>query len=198
MKAMKSMSWQLMNERFPLRRQRRSPLRALSAITLGTAALTAIVSAVVAPAATAFFYPFDLEPDIVDYEACATDLISEGVDGSTAADVCGRALRPEDLGKCVVGVARESLAVEEVLTACTRVRRPDELAGCFNDIRGIDTIAAEANVLDNCRRSLLPTRYANCVIGLRQEIEFSTDEAMTSCLAAGDRPRNTLPIFQPY
>lgn len=194
---MKFTNWQPMKESTEPS-TRRGGWRWGTTVAATTIALTAGLGTTWVPTAHAFFYPFDLEPDAGDFEACAANLTAEGVDEALAAAVCGRALHPEDLGACVVEMDYEALSVDAVLSACTQVRRPDELAGCFNDIRGQDTAVAEANVLDNCRRSLLPERFANCVVGLRQEVMLSTDEVMASCIAAGDRPRNVLPSFERF
>lgn len=171
----------------------RSPLSKFASCALAAATLTLLV----APSARAWFFDSDLNPDAADYESCAAGLVGEGIAPEEAALACGVALKPDALAECVTDVDRQSMAAVDVLDACRRVRRPDELASCFNDIRQTDEASTPENVLSNCRRSLLPSRFANCVIGLRREITFSTDAAMASCIAAGDRPRNVLPNFRP-
>jgi hypothetical protein len=143
---------------------------------------------------------FDLDPDAADFQDCAGALLDEGIDPEVVALACGTARQPDDLADCVVGINDPTLTPDAILSACRRVRRPIELAGCFNQIQE-DRQAGEtteaANVLENCRLSLLPERFADCVIGLRDEIEFPVSAAMDSCIAAGDRPRNVIPNFQP-
>jgi hypothetical protein len=49
--------------------------------------------------------------------------------------------------------------------------------------------------LDNCRSSLLPLRFADCTLGLNQEIpNYPVQLAMTSCLSAEDNPSELLPV----
>jgi hypothetical protein len=48
--------------------------------------------------------------------------------------------------------------------------------------------------LDSCRSSLLPLRFADCTIGLYQQIpNYPVQVAMTSCLSAEDNPTELLP-----
>lgn len=173
----------------------RSPLSKYASYALAAATLMVLV----VPPARAIFYDFDydLNPPERDYRECAAGLIGEGIAPEEAAQACGIALNPKNLADCVTGIDNEALTATAVLDACRRVRRPSEMAQCFNDISGIDSTSTAVNVLDNCRRSLLPQRFANCVVGLREEIDFSTDIAMDSCIAAGNRPRNVLPSFRP-
>lgn len=133
-----------------------------------------------------------------DYELCAASLREAGVADADAAAACARALSPQDVARCVVQAkVGSALTANDFLAACRRVRRPVELATCFTRIRTADTTAAEGEVLENCRRSLLPERFSNCVVGLRANIQFSTAEALQTCIAAGDRPQNVLPSFIP-
>jgi len=172
----------------------RSPLSKYASYALAAATLSVLA----APSAQAIFFDdYDLDPSEEDYRSCAAGLIGEGIDPQVAADACGIALRPENLAACVTGIEDESLTASVVLESCQRVRRPEEMASCFNEIRGLEMPSTATNVLENCRRSLLPNRFANCVVGLQTEIAFSTDEAMESCIAAGDRPLNVLPSFRP-
>jgi len=41
---------------------------------------------------------------------------------------------------------------------------------------------------DNCRRSLLPTRYAECTFDLAGIAKISNENAMKSCIAAEFNP----------
>jgi len=143
---------------------------------------------------------FDLDPDAGDFQECAAAMLNAGLSPEIAAFACGTARQPDDLADCVIAINDVSLAPVDVLSACRRTRRPIELAGCFNQIQedseGSETTVA-SDVLDNCRRSLLPERFADCVIGLRDEIDFPVGAAMDNCIAAGDRPRTVIPNFQP-
>jgi hypothetical protein len=135
-----------------------------------------------------------------DYQKCAAGLLGAGVAETDAADACGGALYPRDLSSCVTEISSQSgIAINDALSGCRRVRRPPELASC---VVGINKVSSEGtvilNVLDNCRRSLLPVRFSNCVVGLRNQADtFSTEAAMTSCIAASQRPREVLPSFIP-
>jgi hypothetical protein len=60
------------------------------------------------------------------------------------------------------------------------------------DINGQDGAVA-SDVLDRCRRSLLPARFSECVVGLVAEISASTGSAMESCIAATDPEQDRLP-----
>jgi hypothetical protein len=53
------------------------------------------------------------------------------------------------------------------------------------------------NILDHCRRSLLPIRFSECVNGLSREVDFSTSRALDTCIAAEDFPRELSPTPPP-
>ncbi|NJR64434.1 MAG: hypothetical protein HC772_02485 [Leptolyngbyaceae cyanobacterium CRU_2_3] len=92
------------------------------------------------------------------------------------------------------------LTSADALSNCQRVRRPVELATCVVDIGAIDSSSETAsllNVVDHCRRSLLPARFSACVVGLRSQVDFPTETALSNCIAATNRPRNVLPDFLP-
>ncbi|NJL22790.1 MAG: hypothetical protein HC895_21355 [Leptolyngbyaceae cyanobacterium SM1_3_5] len=86
---------------------------------------------------------------------------------------------------------------EAIIAGCRQVRRPIELADCVVDIRAATTDPTETDILNSCRRSLLPRRYGNCVVGLARSTEISGVSALGSCIQAGDRPRNLRPSFVP-
>lgn len=167
----------------------RSPLVRLSLISLATAALFAPSSASA---------QLSTRVRTIDYETCASSLTDKGIADIDAADACAAALYPQDLAQCVSRIddGTEITAID-ALSGCRQVRRPLELATCVNEIDDAATDTESFLVLDNCRRSLLPIRYSACVVGLSREIDFSTPEALETCIAAGDRPRNVLPSFIP-
>jgi len=137
--------------------------------------------------AGAFFDFGSYDVDERDYATCADNLLGKGISEPTAASACARALYPLDLSRCVDRIdSNNTLAATEVLSACQRVRRPLELATCYNEIETGDAAAARSDVLDHCRRSLLPERFSSCVVGLRRETTLSTASAMTTCIDAGD------------
>jgi hypothetical protein len=169
-------------------------LSALATLTLTTAGMLATSL----PAHALFYGPTRLVPRASDFEACANRLLGAGISAEEAARACARALDPGDLSRCVsrieTGTEVDAIAA---LDACKRVRRPIEMASCVVDIDSAREDAVALDVLDHCRRSLLPTRFSACVIGLSREIDFSTASAMSTCIAAGDRPSEFNASFEP-
>jgi hypothetical protein len=166
---------------------------------LGTLALTTIgMVATSLPAQALIYGPTRIVPPVAEFETCARRLLDAGISPEVAANACAGALHPGDLSQCVSHIqdGTEILAID-ALDACKRVRRPIEMASCVVDIDSAHDDAVALDVLDHCRRSLLPTRFSACVIGLSREIDFSTASAMTTCIAAGDRPTEFDPTFEP-
>lgn len=125
---------------------------------------------------------------------CASSLISNGVAKSAAASACSDALKPSDLASCVVTIAGNSdIKGDDALQSCYRVRRPDELASCVTTISSGLEKAKSMMALDSCRRSLLPTRYAECTVDLAGISQISNEEAMKSCIAAEFNPGEVAP-----
>lgn len=167
----------------------RSRLARFSALSLVTSGLTllgmpsALAESLFAPTP---FSSYDFTPDAPDFAFCAGSLVDEGIAPETAAAACADALHPRELGRCVARIDRGAIAASDVLSACERVRRPLDLASCFNEIKDDDTAAILGDVLETCRRSLLPERFAECVVGLRREVTLTTAAAMTTCISATD------------
>jgi hypothetical protein len=131
-----------------------------------------------------------------DYETCTSRLIDAGVAVDAAAGACGQALHPADLASCTVDVAGVGdLGAEQALLACQSDRRPKELASCVTDIHGQLAVDNSTSVLNNCRRSVLPVRFADCVIGVAKAAELAVAESMAQCSAAGYRPEDVAPTF---
>lgn len=129
-----------------------------------------------------------------DYQLCAAQLLRVRVSPEAAADACAAALYPRDLTICVVRINRETnIPAADALSRCRQVRRPRDLATCAINISTRTQGSAGADVLDNCRRSLLPVRFAQCVVGLNREIDFSVDRAMSTCIDGSDQPREFYP-----
>jgi hypothetical protein len=134
-----------------------------------------------------------------DYRDCAAGLKQAGIAEADIASACGAALYPRDISTCVTRIGSgTAIAATDALSNCRRVRRPVELATCVVDISktGVDKPVL-LEVLDSCRRSLIPRRFSNCVVGLRGEVNASITDALTSCIAASNRPRAVLPSFEP-
>lgn len=129
-----------------------------------------------------------------DYQLCARELLRLRISPEVAADSCAAALYPKDLTTCVYKInQRTNIAAVDALNTCRQVRKPRELANCAINI-SVGTQGAEGgDVLDNCRRSLLPVRFAECVVGLNREIDISAAQAMATCIDGSDRPRDFYP-----
>ena len=133
-----------------------------------------------------------------DYGRCADDLIALDIEVDTAAAACALAFRPTEVSNCVTDVVFISdVSPVSALSACSRDRRPDEVAACVTNIHQWLVIPSSQLVLDRCHRSLLPEQYADCVIGLTAELDYTTEESLSRCIAAGYRPENIAPTFIP-
>lgn len=134
----------------------------------------------------------------LDYDACARELLGAGVDAEAAAIACAGAYRPTDVSSCVTGVLDAAdVTPTAALTACSRDRRPDEVATCVADIHNALVVDDSQGVLDRCHRTILPKRYAACVIGIVSEVDYTTEDALATCIAAGYRPLNVTPTYIP-
>ena len=127
---------------------------------------------------------------------CADTLISSGVGKLAAASACSDAYKPEDLASCVDQIIATNVEGNEALQACYRVRRPDELASCVTTISSNIEAEQSTLALDSCQRSLLPERHAECTLDLASIAEISSEEAMTSCLAAEITPGEVAPATE--
>ncbi|HEY9639409.1 MAG TPA: hypothetical protein V6C57_02940 [Coleofasciculaceae cyanobacterium] len=182
----------------------RSPSRILSKAHLIRLSITQLATAGLLAAAlpaTALTYDSTYRSTSRDYGTCVTQMKGTGVVDADAASACAAALYPKDLSSCVVNIdSRTTLTAADALSSCRRVRRPVELATCVVDIGAIDSskdTTSLLNVMDHCRRSLLPVRFSACVVGLRSQASFSTETALSDCIAATNRPRDVLPNFLP-
>jgi len=130
---------------------------------------------------------------------CAAELVRFAALSQEAASVaCAQALAPKELSRCVLKISELTpTRAQDALFACFKVRRPLELAGCVHDIHEKTQKPDAAAVIDHCRRSLLPLRFSDCVVGLSREIDFSPPKALRTCIAAEDFPRNLYPNFVP-
>ena len=138
------------------------------------------------------------------FDACVGEMIKGGVTGEQAATACADALIPKELSKCVQKIREKTdLPAEDVLQNCYQVRRPVDLASCVTDINAkilqptTDNKQAMLSMaLNSCRSSLLPRRYADCVIGVNQGVpDMSPDKIMDTCLSAEDFPRDLFPAY---
>ena len=129
-----------------------------------------------------------------DIGSCADNLIVDGVAKLSAAAACSDALEPKLLASCVTDITTgTNIKGDDALQSCYRVRRPDELASCVTDISGSLKSGKSEMALDGCRRSLLPTHYADCTLDLASISDISSEEAMKSCIAAEFTPSKVNP-----
>ncbi len=129
-----------------------------------------------------------------NFRLCASELLEAGIAAPVAADACAAALYPRDLTICVVRIDRETnIAAADALETCRQVRRPKDLAKCVVNISNGTQNAVVRDILDNCRLSLLPVRFSECVVGLNKEVDFSAGQVMATCIDASDRPRDLYP-----
>ena len=137
-------------------------------------------------------------PDSGSYRNCASGLLSAGISPEAAAPACAGALNPQDVGRCVVQItSRTEIAADSALASCRQVRRPIEVSRCVVDINTNTQGQAVPGVLDYCTRSLLPERFADCVVGLGREIQFASNQGLETCISANDRPLSFEPTFIP-
>ncbi len=133
-----------------------------------------------------------------DYRICAARLLSAGVPAQSLSQACAQALRPGELASCVASIHRHTeLGVLDALSSCKGARRPEELATCVVGISRNTKEPANPAVLNYCNRSLLPLNFAQCVVGLRLEIDVPPAQAMDTCIDASDRISGVLPSFIP-
>jgi hypothetical protein len=132
------------------------------------------------------------------YRECAADLLQSGLSPEVAATGCSEALSPRELGRCVTRISREQDGfAQNAFTACRQVRRPVELSTCFVLIRNELEDTTAANVLDNCRRSLLPDRYSDCVLGISRATDLASTTVLNACISGADYPRDFGSILIP-
>ncbi|MBF2063758.1 MAG: hypothetical protein IGS39_04920 [Calothrix sp. C42_A2020_038] len=131
-----------------------------------------------------------------DYRACAGRLLRLGVTPEVASQACAGVLRPREFSNCVTRIQKQTqVAAIDILPSCRSARRPEDLATCVVGISTNRNEAFDPSVFNYCGRSLLPVRFASCVVGLRREIDFSKVQAMDTCIDASDRLGGLLPSF---
>jgi hypothetical protein len=130
------------------------------------------------------------------FSSCVRNLVGSGIAEDQAGTACADALVPRDLSACVQRVTNNtSLEAEDALQACYRVRRPRDLSSCVVRIsNNVDNAKSDVLALDNCRRSLLPDRYSECVVALNANLtDISASQAMETCISAEAFPHNVFP-----
>ncbi len=133
-----------------------------------------------------------------DYRVCAGRLLALNISPEVVSQACSSTLRPRDLSGCVASIQKQTeLSATDALSTCRTARRPSELATCVVGISKSTKEPANPAILNYCNRSLLPIRFAQCVVGLRAEIDFPSAQAMDSCIDASERIGNLSPTFIP-
>ncbi|GAB1537697.1 hypothetical protein NUACC21_03480 [Scytonema sp. NUACC21] len=133
-----------------------------------------------------------------DFRVCAARLLSVGIAAETASQACAEALRPGDLSSCVTKIERQTeIEAVDALPTCRQARRPEDLATCVTGISRYSREAVNPAILNYCGRSLLPVRFAECVVGLRAEIDFASNQALDTCIDASGKLTGVLPTFIP-
>lgn len=117
-----------------------------------------------------------------EYQRCASNLLTAGVAAESASVACAQALHPQELSECVFYIRKHTpVLAPDALAGCVRVRRPMQLAECVIDINRNTQDAIPTAVLDNCRRSVIPTRFSECVVGLSRQVNLPPSQAMETC-----------------
>jgi hypothetical protein len=133
-----------------------------------------------------------------DYRACAGRLLRLGINAETASQACAEVLRPREFSTCVTKIQKQTqVAAADILPSCRLARRPDDLATCVVGISASKKEAFDPSIFNYCNRSLLPLRFAQCVVGLRNQVDFSAVQAMDTCIDASDKLGGLLPSFVP-
>jgi hypothetical protein len=150
------------------------------------------------------------------FDVCVEEMVNSAIPRENAGTACSSALIPKELSQCVSQIRGNiNLQPEAVLENCYRVRRPVDLANCVVDINADfpvkPTTTAEENgaetgassphslamqVLQSCRESLLPGRYSECVTGVSRTAGDTPEQALKTCLAAEDFPRDLFPAYR--
>lgn len=156
----------------------------------------------------AMVVPTDPAQAFNQFDVCVSELLDREIAQTTALRACAEALKPKDLSLCVLRIGSQTaVTADEALAACFQVRRPLELADCAININNsalepyISKPEADTSVqqptalvaLTNCRRSLLPKRYAECVIAASRNTNLSPATAMDTCISAEDYPSVLFP-----
>ncbi|MGB3137727.1 MAG: hypothetical protein WBG38_17035 [Nodosilinea sp.] len=131
-----------------------------------------------------------------EFEGCTSTLIEAGIEAASAAGACGKTLRPADLSSCTLDITLTAdVSGEQALGACQGDRRPQDLATCVSDIHQVLEVANSTAVLNSCRRSVLPMRFADCVVGVAAAADLAVTNALFQCSTASYLPEDVAPTF---
>lgn len=121
------------------------------------------------------------------FSICAVELQRSGIAPDKAGNACAHALDPQELSLCVIKIGYlTSIKGEDALNNCMKVRRPVEFATCITDIHYEINTADINTVMDHCRRSLLPNRFSECVIGINRYLSLSPADSLHQCISTDE------------
>lgn len=133
-----------------------------------------------------------------NYDICAGDLTKLNIPPEIVAERCSKMLHPEEFSSCVVDISQQTdIIPSDALDNCSKVRRPLDLATCTIQISNVAPTVEAPNIIENCRRSLLPVRFSDCVLGLNNQTELAIADSLAICIDARDPVRNLDPTFIP-
>ncbi|MBE9200647.1 MULTISPECIES: hypothetical protein [unclassified Nodularia (in: cyanobacteria)] len=133
-----------------------------------------------------------------DYRVCTARLLNLGITEQAVSQGCAKALRPRDLSACVVKINQQTqISPVDALSSCEQARRSEDFSTCVVGITTNTPGVVHTAVLNYCGRSLLPERFAQCVVGLRSEIDLPPTQAMDTCIDASDRVSGFSPASAP-
>jgi hypothetical protein len=138
-----------------------------------------------------------LEPK--DLSKCVSEIRADTpIKPENALDACYQVRRPRDLASCVVDIHADAL---ETQSETPQSQTSNQTKAMTVGQTQSPPVEREANLslvaLDSCRRSLLPDRYSECVVGLSDTVPKITPiNAMNTCLSAEDFPRDLFPAYQ--
>lgn len=133
-----------------------------------------------------------------DYNRCIRKLTEAGpnLDPVFIANSCAYVLVPADLGDCTHQITRHwGEDPQRVIEACRQVRRPIELGDCTVLVAARNSDLNWKDSLARCERSLLPRRFASCVVAVNDRLNLPTSQASEICLDGRDRPRDLYPAY---
>ena len=174
----------LWNQISPATEPRQTP-RWASVVATGLTAAALLTAGLPMSPAEAISINLKFQQNKNAYRICAQDMVKVGIAPQAAAAACAAAQHPKDISQCVTQINKKTqVASMDALFNCRRVRRPAELATCVVDINSKAQGAPITSVLDHCRRSLMPQRFSECVVGLSKELKFPTEQILATCIDA--------------
>jgi len=166
------------------------------AMTLPSAAQNAFITS--GQSKNYYAYPYSYL-SAGDYRDCAARLLRVKVPAPAAATACSQALSPQNLSRCVIDIKdKTNNTAVDALNTCRQARRPTEVSNCVVGVSRSSSRRADPADLIYCGSTLLPGRFADCVVGLRRSLNFSVPTlALDTCISATDQLLDLSPNFVP-